>query len=381
VPASTAFTLLAKPASGSTFAAWTKGPCASLVGYDPKCTFPLTTTVNIVATFGPQNYMFVTSTTVVPGRLGGIEGGDKECAILAEAARLPGKYLAWLSSSSVTAFKRVGPGGWIRTDGRPFARDLKSLADPSYLTVLYPPRLDEKGTDLGNVRISVATGSGPDGYPLGTQCGDYTTTTGDLYVGDASSGSAIWTSRLNQPGGCDSAQHLYCLRTDLPVALLNPPEQPGRHVFISTAAFVPNGSQIPDELCLMEAKSAGLKSIAFLATTKTPALNLLDLKGPPWKRMDGVFIVDQAADLEKNRLIAPIDLAIDGKTYLTSPVWTGAKEPRALGTDTCGDWVEPPMGRIYGLAGDSPTSAAPDWFALTSPACTSTTTHLICIEP
>ena len=64
--------------------------------------------------------MFVTSSTVVPGMLGGIEGGDSECQRLADNVGLPGTYMAWLSTGGINARDRVGEGGWMRTDGRPF---------------------------------------------------------------------------------------------------------------------------------------------------------------------------------------------------------------------------------------------------------------------
>jgi hypothetical protein len=379
VPASSSLTLLAKPGSSSTFAAWTSGPCK---GIDPKCTFPLTSTVSIVATFGPQSYMFVTSTTVTPGKLGGIEAADLECRGLAERATLPGNYYAWLSTSTLPAYKRVGPGGWIRTDGRPFARDLKSLSDLADLTVLYPPRLDERGNDLGNVRISVATGSGPDGSPAGTQCSDYRDTAGGLYVGDASSGSFAWSNRSLDPAGCGIAQHLYCFRSDVTMAVLDPPLQPGRRVFTTSVPFVIKDGLSPNDVCWRDADAARLPDpkafVAFLATTKTPALKLVNLTAFPWKRMDGVFIVDQSADLGSGKLLAPIDALADGRGYTTANAWTGAVEPRAEGTATCGDW-----GAVagQGLAGDSATSSLPDWFSTANIPCTSTTARLVCIEP
>jgi hypothetical protein len=385
LPPSAGFTLNARPASGSTFAGWTSGP-VPCKGTSPQCTFALTSTVSITATFGPQSYMFVTSLAVKPGTLGSIQGADDFCTTLAQKAipSLPGKYYAWLSSSTGgPANGRVGPGGWIRTDGRPFAGDLKSLTDPSYLTVYYPPRLDENGNDLGNKRIPVATGSGPNGSGVGTWCKEYQVIDGALYAGDASSGSAAWSSVGPDPSGCGNDQHLYCFRADLNVTtVLTPPTQPGRRVFTTARPFVIGDWKNPDELCWNEADK---NFLAFIAFSGASAMSRVSLTGTPWKRTDGVFIVEQPADLGNMQLLAPIDGTADGKTYTTANVWTGAKEPRAKGINTCGDWSGNSTATT-GIVGDSETSASPDWFSPPASTtigtpCTDTVTHLMCIEP
>ena len=397
VPVTNTFILNATAASGSTFAGWTSGP-TSCKGLVPKCTFALTDTVTITATFGPQSYVFVSSSTVIPGKLGGLSAADAECTRLATNAGLPGTYAAWLSTSSsstlpgVGAGSRVGQGGWLRTDGRPFARDLRSLVDPASYTVLYPPRLDERANDLGTSgRVLVATGSQPDGTFSGSNCKDYTdtSTAASLTAGDADSGSYAWTDFPGDIGGCGSARHLYCFRTDLPAAQLSPPPQNGRRAFISTNAFVmaTGASGTPSDLCRKDAASAGLANpaafVAFLATTGTPAGKLVNPNGLPWRRMDGVFVTQLPTDLADGKLLAPIDVMADGKTY-TNPnnsyVWTGATDPTLLGTMTCGDWTGA-SASTNGLVGDSETAAVSPWFDLMSIPCNNNTAHLYCVEP
>jgi hypothetical protein len=387
VPATGAFVLNAAPNAPSTFAAWTGGVCR---GVAPQCPFAMTGTVNIVATFGPQAYMFVTSTTRAPQDLGGIEGADKLCTMLAEKAGLPlGTYMAWLSSSKVAAQERVGRGGWIRTDGRPFAHDLNSLVDPGYYAVLYPPRVDENGRDLakdlGYVHFPVATGSGPDGKPAGSagQCGDYSTE-GPLVMGDAASGSAKWSSNGEDAQGCTSPRRYYCFRTDVTAPGLVPAKQTGRRVFTTSVPYLLKGGVKPNEFCMQDAKAASLPGtfVAFIAYNGASAMSGIDLKGLPWQRLDGVFIVEQPSDLGQMRLLAPIDALPNGANYTTASVWTGAAEPRAGGTDTCGDWATPGSIRIYGIVGDSSTTAAPDWFDLPpAAACPSEVVRLTCLDP
>lgn len=379
--ATTSFTLTANPVSGSTFVGWAGSSC---MGTSPSCTFPLTAPVTLTATFGPQAYMFVSSSLVIPGNLIGLEGADTECARLATNAHLPGKYAAWLSSSTVNANARVGGGGWLRTDGRPFARDLKSLSDAAYMTVYYPPRLDEYGKDLGNVRTLVATGSNADGSGAGAYCNDYTDTGGSLAMGDAASGAYAWSNSARDAAGCATDRHLYCFRSDLDPVSITPPPQSGRRIFVTTNPFVIRDGLSPDERCWKDAEGSGIPDpktfVAFVATTSTPALKLVKTIGLPWKRMDDVFVTQQPNDLGGGTLLAPIDVTADGKGYTNARVWTGASNPAAFGSATCGDWKGGAT-TASGLVGDSQTSAAPPWFDLMSIPCDNTEARLYCIEP
>ena len=381
-PAVTSFTLTARPGSGSTFAGWTSGPCK---GTALKCTFPLTDPVGISATFGPQSYMFVSSSTVIPGKLGGLAGADDECTKLATNAGLPGTYAAWLSSSTADANSRVGEGGWIRTDGRPFAHDYKSLSDSARMTVYYPPRLDERGNDVGNMRTLVATGSRADGSRSGSSCADYTNTSGSLAMGDASSGAYAWSNSSVDNTGCASARRLYCFRRDLNPGFISPPPQDGRRVFVTTNPFVIRDGLSPNELCWKDAETAGITDpkafVAFVATTSTPAIKLVKQIGLPWKRMDDVLVARQAGDLGDGKLLAPIDVTADGKGYENARVWTGASDPTAVGSATCGDWTGSVPTTAVGMAGDSQTTSDPMWFNQTSIPCDNTAARLYCVEP
>src|SRR5690606_4557544 len=84
----------------------------------------------------PTNLVFVTSTTHEPASLGGLAGGDAICAARAEAAGLPGTYVAWLSTATVDARDRLGSArGWRRVDGEPFADTVEDLASGK---IFYP---------------------------------------------------------------------------------------------------------------------------------------------------------------------------------------------------------------------------------------------------
>jgi hypothetical protein len=381
--AATSITFNAKTNGTSTFAGWASGPCH---GTNPVCTVPLTGDVAITATFGPQAYMFVTSSTVVPGRLGGVGGADLECGNRATAAGLPGAYRAWISTQGVDAIARVGTGGWLRTDGRPFAPSANALKTTANQIVYYPPRVDENGIDLGPGRIVVATGSNSDGTNFGTQCGNYTTTGGSLYVGAAAAGTQSWSYYVLDSAGCVASAHLYCFRSDV-TATIAPPATAGRHIFTSTAPFVPAGGRdAADGQCQLDAKSAGLPNfsnyIALLATSGASAASRLTIPGLPWKRSDDVLVVADPVDLTKGILLAPIDLPAGGGVYASRAVWTGASDVGAAATGglACNDW-KVPSSQMSGFFGYPNFGWQPDWFNAGSIRCDTINNYLLCVEP
>jgi hypothetical protein len=323
---------------------------------------------------------------VIPGNLKGIAGADEICQGLATDAKLPGTYVAWLSTKGTNARGRVGAGGWVRTDGRPFAPTLDALANGLNPVVFYPPRLDEKGNDLGNKRILVATGGVTDGTNPGiSQCEDYSVPKGDLYVGDASSGSYGWNYTQILKEGCATEMHLYCFRSEGPSGEYLPPKLEGsRRIFVTSRPYLV-GKDI-NGLCQDDAKNAGLLNsanfVAFVAMTGTPATGRIGDTGP-WKRLDEVIVARQPADFANGTMLAPVNLFPDGITYASSNVWTGATKPNIRGTTaTCGDWTD---GSPTGLAGDSRTTATPDWFSppntVANVPCSDQTTRLMCVEP
>jgi hypothetical protein len=252
-------------------------------------------------------------------------------------------------------------------------------------TVYYPPRLDEMGNDLGNAHTYVATGGNADGTASGSQCGDYTSPSGDLYVGDAAAGSNSWAMRQLDSGGCARAYHLYCFRGDGPIADIVPPAQPGRRIFVSTQPFVPGSSIGADQMCQADAAAANLANanqfIAFLATSTTPAMKRIRAGGLPWKRADNVFVVRQITDFANGKLMATPGLVASGSLYSNVQVWSGASDASVPGSATCLDWTSG-LATSKGLVGDSATTVAPDWFSIgiTAP-CNDGNKHVVCIEP
>jgi hypothetical protein len=384
-PAGSYITLSANADSGSTFVGWTEGPCN---GTSPQCTFQLNSDVIVSATFGPQTYMFVTSTSVIPGKLLGLAGADAECASRALMAHLPGTYRAWLDSSAGPGSSRVGKGGWVRMDGRPFARNIATLGAAGNQVVYYPPRINEMGNDVGPAHVLVATGGNPGGSTVGSYCNDYNGG-GTLSAGDAIAGSGAWAYTQTMNNGCLTSLRLYCFRTDLRPIDIIPPVSQGRRVFVTASAWTPSGNMAKaDAYCQTDAKAAGLPNsntfVALLATSTTSMVSRLHTGGAPWKRADDVLAFRSPDDLVAGNLLAPVDQVADGSLYGDFNFWSGASRPElaSSGDVSCQDWSSS-SAMAHSLYGNANLSGGPDWFS-NSPntfTCDKADVHLLCAEP
>ena len=86
------------------------------------------------------------SSTISDGDLGGLEGADTECNVLAANVGLSGELVAWLSTDSVNAVDRLAGsvGPWLNTGGEMVAASLVDLARGR---VHHTIHLDEDGFD------------------------------------------------------------------------------------------------------------------------------------------------------------------------------------------------------------------------------------------
>jgi len=104
------------------------------------------------------------------GDLGGLEGADRICRTLAEAAGAGGKtwraYLSTQGPGAVNARDRIGAGPWVNAKGVVVAKDLAELHGANNLTK--QTALNEKGEvvngrgDTPNTH-DILTGSTPEG--------------------------------------------------------------------------------------------------------------------------------------------------------------------------------------------------------------------------
>jgi hypothetical protein len=138
-----------------------------------------------------QNAMTFFITSAGPGKgadLGGIEGADRHCQTLAQAAGAGSRtWRAYLSASAadgkpaINARDRIGKGPWQNVKGTTVAKDLDDLhKDPN---INKQTALDEKGAmvngrgDQPN-KHDILTGSQPDGTAFAGDkdmtCGNWT---------------------------------------------------------------------------------------------------------------------------------------------------------------------------------------------------------------
>jgi hypothetical protein len=361
--AGAAVTLTAKPDANQSFLGWDSTVCTG----NGACIFALTSNTVVHASFSPApNIVFTTSSTQT-GALGGLTGADSICANLAADGGLPGKYVAWLSTSTVSAISRLGSArGWVRPDGKPVA---KTVADIAQGKLLYPPRLDERGRDLG-VDPLVMTATWSDGtfyFTTGfTSCSDFTSaaTVQDtpLVGGYASANSEMFTNDVNID--CDVQARLYCFGIDRQAEIDVIPSA-GRYAFVTAAEWFPGGGiASADGLCQSEATGAGLPGTykALLAPTGASAASRFDTSGLPWIRPDGILIAPTASAFFSTALFdASPNLTADGSvTYGNNGVWSGAATATTKGTDArnCVNWTSASESQTGGLGGAGDTSTA-----------------------
>ncbi len=193
--------------------------CITLAGLLTLATFGAAQAQNAQA----DTTFFVTS--VGSGRgadLGGLDGADRHCGTLAEAAGIRGKmwraYLSTQGATAVNAKDRIGRGPWQNAKGTVIAKDVAELHGANNLTK--QTALTEKGEmvkgrgDQPN-QHDILTGSQPDGTAFaGNQdmtCGNWTRsgTEGAAMTGhhdrmglDESPPAKSWNSSHATRGGC-----------------------------------------------------------------------------------------------------------------------------------------------------------------------------------
>jgi hypothetical protein len=306
------------------------------------------------------NYMFVTSTTKRPMDLGGFDGADKWCNDLAQAAMLPGTYRAWLSDltgTGTSAFTRLAEknaSGWYRVDGTPFANTVTDLMNS---TIYYPPRLTERGDDIGETDTSpVATGTRTSTTvpcDFVNSCSAYTAD-GMTVAGYLDGGAAGWSDYETMGLPCTTPMHIYCFGINKHATVPPPDVPPDTKLAFIAAAQPGMGLTGFDSACQSAATTAGLTGTykAWTSTTMAAA-------GFPgtqaWRRIDNVVVM--TAD---HHLIAPIDHTLDN-SLPRNWVFTGSTDPTtvAMSSGDCSDWTNGTTTTLDAVSGHPMRSAVP----------------------
>jgi len=312
-----------------------------------------------------QHYAFVTSETgtadlsswASSDGLEGLEAADRICQQNADAAGLPGTFVAALSDATDDAYCRMhglsgkradncgmgalpnDAGPWVRPDGYPLG---KSFSDMIAGRVWVPVQIDENGE---RVSFDYWTGSfGQASVDTNGTCDDWTSASTALFgsVGDSYGTTVRWLNRGSSR--CDQLQHLLCVEPGAgpPVSV---PATDGALVFLERGLVAADfGSlEAADAICQQEAADAGLpfpeSFIAWLSDSNTDAIDRFTWDGP-WKRLDGVLVAHNQADLTDGILFAPINLTEDGDyRSLVGAIWTSTKPDGTRTATHCKNWT------------------------------------------
>jgi cysteine-rich repeat protein len=176
----------------------------------------------------PHKVVFTTS-TLFDGNLGGLAGADMKCQAAADAASLPGTYLAWVSNamgSPATRFtKSMIP--YVRRDGTKVADNWNDLIDgsldapitrtefnmaPPVGTATCPLNFPDAQPTVKGLTIT-NTGTNGTEFNNGFSCLDWTTNSANNSTGGGhwSSTNGKWTT-LVCIYGCHQKESLYCFQ-------------------------------------------------------------------------------------------------------------------------------------------------------------------------
>jgi len=181
---------------------WT---CQAFSGADPGMTFFVTNRG------GPAG-----------GDLGGLDGADALCRLLAESVGVSGKtWRAYLSSGSTAARDRIGSGPWHNVTGDAIVDEscgdgCVDMLHQSGIAAELARTQDGQQVDWANAH-DILTGSTSDGTPSGSDCAGWTSSSEfeSATVGHANEDSS-WASshdtKCDRVGmQCTAGQgHLYC---------------------------------------------------------------------------------------------------------------------------------------------------------------------------
>jgi hypothetical protein len=366
----TAVTLSAAPDANSQFR-WTQ----DCPGTDATCAFAVDSDAVAKVVFNGANYVFVTSTKYSSNA--GVAAYDAACSESARAGGLPGPFLAWVTTSSMPAERRIGAArGFIRLDGRRFM----DVLDPA-APVGYPVVFDEHEQPVGPDLLDREYLSGRTIYGqtlLGT-CEDWTTNDPSfshlVITGDPLGGAIFWDGWSSTFGGCALRWRLLCVGTALTRPLEQKLEQ-GRIAFASdrNAFLSPDrGIQGFDDDCAAQASAAKLPGTykSLVASDGASAVSRFDLTGPAWVRPDGVALLARASDLADGKLIAPIDVLADSTPDGdVNAFFTGAPSPGVPGTrdTTCNGWTSA-FPDVRAIVGRNSNIEPRSWFDLVAIGC------------
>ena len=161
--------------------------------------------------------VFVTS-EMYDGNLGGLAGADAKCQALADAAGLPGTYMAWISTAEGSPSTRFTQSTqpYLRIDGVQVAPNWAGLVDGTLdaaisVTELGGPAPIGNTSCAGGGFATVWSATNVAGGSGGTACAGFTSNAGSGLWGQATVTNSSWTSWCSG-GLCSWLSPLYCFQ-------------------------------------------------------------------------------------------------------------------------------------------------------------------------
>jgi len=161
---------------------------------------------------GPMSFFVTSSGSGNGGDLGGLEGADAICQMLAESVdqgQLTWRaYLSTQGPDAENARDRIGPGPWFNADGAQIAANVEGLHSMQHRMSAFTA-LDERGNRIPGSgyspnRHDILTGSEPDGtaYPAGEDmtCSNWTSSSDDGKARVGHHDYAAWGSAHDSRG-------------------------------------------------------------------------------------------------------------------------------------------------------------------------------------
>jgi cysteine-rich repeat protein len=176
--------------------------CSPMCGYEAKLVF--------------------VSSQLYTGNLGGLAGADAKCQALADAANLPGTYLAWVSTNlangtPATRFTQ-STVPYVKVDGVKVADNWSDLVDGSLDSPIdktepdgAPPIGNTSCGGGGLPTVWTATNQGGTLFNAASTCSKGTSTNGSSMWGRASAANSFWTNSCSG-GLCSWTSSIYCFQ-------------------------------------------------------------------------------------------------------------------------------------------------------------------------
>jgi hypothetical protein len=166
---------------------------------------------------GQDCTVFISSESYT-GNLGGLAGADAKCQALADAAGIPGTYMAWLSdgaASPSTRFPTKSSSPYKLLNGVKIADNWADLTDGTLDALIYVPDTGSGG--LSGPGNQTWTGTHANGQPAGVHCNNWTSesnaVTGTVgYHRHALDADGSWSNWQSHDTGCSADRLLYCFQ-------------------------------------------------------------------------------------------------------------------------------------------------------------------------